>query len=538
MDRAPPAVGSSATAATIAIDESVVAHVSDPWRMACAGGTSVKAIIHIGGEKAGSTTIQAFCANNRAELAKQGILYPSSLGASNHLRLTAYSLEDDAVDDIRRSLNINSQEQLEVFRKQLRANLSKEIAATRDISTILLSNEHLQSRLLRVSEVRRLDRLVRNFADEIAIVLYIRRQDRVAVSAYSTRLKADVFRNDTVIPTVTKPGPLPEYYDYNALLTRYEKVFGVENITVRLFDPARFVDGDLVRDFRDACGIPDSAAFAPAERENESLSEIGIKFFKRFNPRVPRFVNGRINPYRHGLNAAMMKQYRGAGPVVARADAEAFYDKFVASNRAVQERYFPNLDGSLFDEDFTHYDREPPPPPSEDDLIDLAVHLWIERTATLEALRIDNALLRFRATVREDPDSPPPKLPQISAAGALPTHLALRYLGALLYIRNFREAADITAALLEGETIGPVVLCVHACALAGLGDQTEFERWMNVRSIAPKLRARLAAIGQAGLATRPASQWLDFFRGDAMSQTQIYARCLGWLDSNAPAPSV
>ena len=39
-------------------------------------GAILKAIIHIGAEKTGTTSIQAFCSANRALLAKQGVLFP------------------------------------------------------------------------------------------------------------------------------------------------------------------------------------------------------------------------------------------------------------------------------------------------------------------------------------------------------------------------------------------------------------------------------------------------------------------------------
>jgi hypothetical protein len=490
----------------------------------------VRAIIHIGGEKTGTSTIQTFCAKNRLALAAQGILYPTSPGASNHLKLTAYALEDDAVDDTRQSLALSTREQIDEFRKQLRADLSREIAKADDASTLILSNEHLQSRLLKGSEVRRLANLVRNYTDDITILLYIRRQDRVAVSHYSTRLKSDSFTDDIVFPTPPGNDLLPEYYDYAAVLTRYEKVFGQENIVVRLFDANRFVDGDLLQDFRHACDIPGSAALAAVGRENESLSETGIRFFKRFNPQVPRFVNGRVNPYRHGVAAAITSRYAGAGPVASGAEAKTFYQSFATSNRAVRDRYFPDLDGPLFDEDFTHYDREQAAAIPEDDLIDLAIHLWVDRATALEALRIENALLRFQLAVRDDPARAPPTPPDVSLDGALPTPLMLRYLGALLYIRSFRKVADITAVLLAARTTGPVMLFVHACALAGLGERTGLEPPQQNRALSPKMRRSLETIALAGLDRQPISRWMEFFKNETMAHTQVYSRCLAWLD--------
>ena len=490
----------------------------------------MRAIIHIGGEKTGTSTIQAFCARNQAALAEQGFLYPSSLGASNHLKLTAYALEDEVIDDTRQSLNLSTPEQLDEFRKKLRDDLSTEIAQFSNVSTLLISDEHFQSRLLAVSEVHRLSRFVRIFADQITILLYIRRQDRVAVSYYSTRLKADSFTDDTVFPVIPNYGPLPEYYDYDSILTRYEKVFGRENIVVRLFEPDQFLGGDLLRDFRHACDIPDSSAFAAVGRENESLSEIGIRFFKRFNPRVPRFVNGRVNPHRHGVAAAFKDRYAGPGPVVSASDAKSFYQTFAASNRAVKDRYFSDRDGPLFDEDFSRYDARQGAAPGEDDLIDLAIDLWLERAAAIEALRVENALLRFQLAISDDPSHPPPALPEISLDGALPTRLMLRYLGALFYTGRFRKAAEITEILLAGRKFGPVMLFVHACALAGLGERARVAPLLKDRSLSPKVRMSIETIAQAELAGRPFAWWLEFFKGATMAHTQVYARCLAWLD--------
>ena len=150
----------------------------------------MKAIVHIGAEKTGTTSIQSFCATNRVLLAKRGVLYPSSLGSANHMALAAYALNDDKIDDVRLSHGLTSADEIECYRRRVMASLSKEIRSAGEITTLLLSNEHLQSRLVEEEEVARLRSLISTFTDDMRIVVYLRRQDRVAVSHYSTRLKA------------------------------------------------------------------------------------------------------------------------------------------------------------------------------------------------------------------------------------------------------------------------------------------------------------------------------------------------------------
>src|SRR5665213_2989949 len=143
---------------------------------------ALKVLVHIGAEKTGTTSIQEFCARNRARLADFGILYPTSLGSPNHVALTAYSLADRKVDDLRRDLGILNPADVRAFRERLRHDLAKEIHAHPGVHTLLLSNEHLQSRLLRIPEVNRLQEFLKQYTDDIKLIVYLRRQDSVAVS--------------------------------------------------------------------------------------------------------------------------------------------------------------------------------------------------------------------------------------------------------------------------------------------------------------------------------------------------------------------
>jgi hypothetical protein len=489
----------------------------------------LKAIIHIGAEKTGTTSIQAFCSANRDLLAKQGVLYPACLGSANHMALTAYALDDDKIEDVRLSRGISSTGEIACFRDRLVASLAAEIHDAGEVTTLLLSNEHLQSRLVEEDEVARLRSMIGAFADEIRIVVYLRRQDRVAISHYSTRLKVGIEPVGPIFPVPTADGALPSYFDYDAMLRRYEAVFGAENISVQVLEPARLLGGDLLRDFRFRCGIVSSPDYVEPARQNLSLSELGLRFYQRFNAQVPRFVDDRINPYRQGIDDAVSKVSSGPGPHARREDAEAFYRRFEAGNRAINARYFAYEVRPLFDADFTAYAANQDCEVSPEQVIDFATHLWTERSRDVVELRLENALLRFQVSARLHPAEPLPSLPEPPLDGMCPFHLMVRYLGALLYGLDFHAAADVTRRLMEGDP-RPVLVLARAFALLAMGDDAAFERLLTQGSIFPKLMQSMVGLQIARIATSDRGAWMNFFRqGDAM-QARLYERCLSWLE--------
>ena len=68
----------------------------------------MKAIIHIGTEKTGTTTIQEFLHLNRSKLANQGVAYLQSPGLRNNRKLVTYCMKNNKVDNHVKNLAILS----------------------------------------------------------------------------------------------------------------------------------------------------------------------------------------------------------------------------------------------------------------------------------------------------------------------------------------------------------------------------------------------------------------------------------------------
>ncbi len=490
----------------------------------------MKAIVHIGGEKTGTTTIQEFCHANREILAQQGILYPASLGASNHLKLAAYALDDDNLeDDTRKYFGIKNAWGLRAFQSQVERDLESEMREHGSAKVALLSNELIQSRLTKMSEIEKLRDLLISLFSHVTIVIYLRRQDRVAVSHYSTKLKSDTDDDGLVFPAINAGTALPHYFDYDTTLRQFEDVFGRENVNVRLLEPSFLKDGDLLSDFCFTCGIDHNEQFVPVARENESLSPNAIAFYRKFNQRVPRFVGQGLNPLRSGLNTAMAKAFGGRGPDVAAADAKAFYKYFVEGNRQIARRYLPFGDANLFTDDFSMYRDHSRDTVDPEALIDIATHLWIERSVEIEKLRLENYLIRFTAGFAKQPRQIPSP-PLLSVGPHTPGNLAVHWLGAMLYLGENHKAAEAASAMMDGAKVLPAYVVAQLFALLRLGDKERFAAAFSAEGVGPKIAASLKCLRERGVDKLKGEAMIRAFKtGDPISQ-QAYKRMFEWIE--------
>ncbi|HSC18190.1 MAG TPA: hypothetical protein VLC74_04670, partial [Rhizomicrobium sp.] len=107
--------------------------------------------LHIGTEKTGTTSIQAFMAANRALLKQHRILYPRSPGETNHIGLAGLA-QDRERGELWKKLAIRSLEERDLYRQKLADFLSGELGE-HSFRAAIMSNEHCSSRLLSEGEV-------------------------------------------------------------------------------------------------------------------------------------------------------------------------------------------------------------------------------------------------------------------------------------------------------------------------------------------------------------------------------------------------
>jgi len=302
----------------------------------------VKLHLHIGIPKTGTTSIQTFLDCNRDHLAARAVLFPQSLypenGATSSRKLPFIVSPPELVDDFVRSHGLNSRADRDAARRRWLDDFRMEMTAayTAEIRTVVISSEHLSSRVRTPEEIRRLSTLLREWFDEIHVVVYLREQLEFALSLYSTELKVG-----STAPTPPTPDQVP-LADYRALLETWRTHLAPDALTVRLFERTALVGGNVVHDFCDAIGL-DPRNFETTSEHNASLDLLGAELLRRVNARIPRFERDRLNPLRANL-ARYFTTWLGRGGRLRprRGQRTRFLDAFRASNEWVRSEFFPN----------------------------------------------------------------------------------------------------------------------------------------------------------------------------------------------------
>jgi hypothetical protein len=291
--------------------------------------------VHIGLAKTGTTAIQHYLqANRKTLLSEYGLLYPSSLGNRLAVNLAAACQRSSEPDDLRKIRHLDTPSQVASYFDALQRQFAAELESTNP-TRILISCEHLSSRLSDSDEIRQLATFLRPFAGSIRIFVYLRRQDELFLSLYSTSIKAGS----------TEPFGFPvdtgsrQDFHFEQLLHAWAEVFGEDSICPRLYERSRFASGDVVADFCAALKLPGDLTRADSD-QNQSLSPEMLDRLRALNEQVPRFVDGRLNPEREERVAALSALESREFRLVGGQEGEAFYRRFEDSNRAVAARWF------------------------------------------------------------------------------------------------------------------------------------------------------------------------------------------------------
>ncbi len=341
--------------------------------------------VHIGTEKTGTTTIQELLFANRQRLASERVGVLTSPGRANNRGAATYCMAAGRIDDHGVSNGFADPTRREKWRSRLRAALTRELRGlTGKVERVILTSEHFHSRLIDEAEVRTLLELVGPHFDRIDVLVYLRRQDRLAVSSYSTLLTSGGRRNEILPPGTSDR---THFFDYLGLVERWSNVFGRDRLTIRPFDRTEWVAGRLIDDFlhHAGIGVAPSELSLPANR-NESVSAHARPILLRFNRHFPSVLETGPNPHAAKLRWFLVRRLRDAYPgppqLPTRDEARAFAELFRDRNRELAEKYF---DGRpLFDDDFSDYPEQSDEMPIEPIAVDLIAETMAEYLKSLD----------------------------------------------------------------------------------------------------------------------------------------------------------
>jgi hypothetical protein len=356
-------------------------------------------ILHIGLSKTGSSSIQRVLADHRPALLAQGVYFPTSPGWANHALLPA------AVVDDRRILwgyhpatweGLTPEARIARFRDEFAAEMA---ALPAQAARVVITAEQIGGVLRHDGEVQRLADLLHPYFSPIQVVVYLRRQDQHATSAYSEWLRGGTLRDPGLPAGSTTEHP---EYDYGGLLDRWAAAFGDAAIVPRIFARDDLAGGDVVLDFLKlaAIDLPAMAA-SPKRQSNPSISLAGQGLLLAAGRRMEHKAAGtlwRDTPAWRRLAEAMTEAMPGRGWRPTQSEAHAFMQRFAATNERARTRFFSSRP-TLFSEDFADLPCAPAPQ-SDDAITTAALDVLLHEMASGAQREVAAAMSQYRLNRR------------------------------------------------------------------------------------------------------------------------------------------
>ncbi len=279
-------------------------------------------ILHIGAGKTGSSSVQGFLSDNRAQLAKLGILIPNprmdfaSGRAQQVFFMQGLGEDKDPAGTLKKKIDAAI------------ADFGADRFRGIVISAENLSNEH---ELHKAFEGLRADY-------ELCIVLYIRRQEDFYQSAWQQWYAKTGKPHGPWVRRVAKG-----FGDWSGTIDRWSSL-NPDHFAVRIYDRAELHGGDVVVDFCTLLGLPKEDLVFDEKQANESFgvhvsslySDISTLFENAHDRRIEKLF------YDNDLKAAAKRK----NETLFTAEELAFIrDKHAEGNRRVKERFFPDRAG-------------------------------------------------------------------------------------------------------------------------------------------------------------------------------------------------
>lgn len=327
--------------------------------------------LHIGAPRTGSSALQLWLRSNRSLLIKNRILYPQIMGESFVAAMAPAWPRDIA----QQRLGIAGPRRALQLRRDVSAALVREVEEAQP-EVIIVSAEQFFDRLDKRAVRRNLQSILAPMAQEIRVLVYLRRQDEAIYSRHwnSARLGRG---GDFVTPGRA----LPEY-DYERRLRPWARMFGRDSIIVKPFERPRLTGGSVVADVLGIMGCDPVLAVDNPDR-NSSLDLVRAEFMQRISTHIGNA--DQVENFRDDLNWAIDRIVADwPKPVLPARDARMIVDLYSEANARLSAVWGDG--GEFFDQNVTDQ-------PAADtalgtaDVIEIAAQLWIQKVRQIRKLR-------------------------------------------------------------------------------------------------------------------------------------------------------
>lgn len=252
--------------------------------------TKLKALVHIGFHKTGSSSIQVSLEQSKFILANNGFIYPFLKVKNQHWPLCVQFLPKAENHYLIREKGFANQTELNKWLEEINLELDEQIATFKGHTCILSSEDFSAIPAHKLTEFRSF--LAQRF-DSTKIVVYV----RAAEKTYSSLIQQLAKGGNVLLKNL----PLPNNFKgalKKKLLEGYLKEFGQENISVIKFAPESLYEGDVVKDFQQRFLIKEDreAINLNSIKVNESITGAGVIFLFLLSQKIPKYIDNRMNP--------------------------------------------------------------------------------------------------------------------------------------------------------------------------------------------------------------------------------------------------
>lgn len=252
-------------------------------------------ILHIGTEKTGTTALQEWLYANQSELSRRGVYLSKKLGAPNNRLFPAYFSR--GLDEWAQVNNVRSAQEKDTFFSDFEAHVGEEFrGALQDHDYIVVSSEHLHSRITTRDEIMCIKAFLDAVFDRTLIVCYFRSQAEMALSLFSTSLK---FGHTTSLDAFMElVQPETYFYNFENVADNWSRVFGEESCVFRIFDRGMLSHGDIRKDFLNIIDLDYkmNEFYFSGPGVNESLSRNMAAVFRLVNIALPSLPDRQTFP--------------------------------------------------------------------------------------------------------------------------------------------------------------------------------------------------------------------------------------------------
>lgn len=267
----------------------------------------MKAVVHIGAPKVGSSSIQSLLIRNSETLSTRGFAYRQNVpkrGSQFEYVIAAFSRRGIQVPGQDNRLRYHCKTLDEQLANSLPyAETLKEFPSTWPDHVALFSTEHALPWLKSKPLVREFDKMFKEVFSDVRYIAYVRGPEDFIASQYSEHIKT----GHTTPFNAFVEQKLKEKSPYRRIET-WLSVVGRDRLDVRLLDREWLFEGDLLADFCHACGIRADGLEKPS-RVNASLTASGAECLRALNRTVPQLLpDGSRNPLRANLIKAVGKR--------------------------------------------------------------------------------------------------------------------------------------------------------------------------------------------------------------------------------------